>query len=96
MSNKDYGDDEMRPIEQDEEFFNNEFHDMLIYFPKEEIEKVTCYYKLKKILPSEKEYSTKCPVCDGFPIKDGCMRYTTEEHIKTFPEKFGLNKSNNV
>ena len=94
MGAEDFGDEyEMRPIEQDEEFFGSEFNDMLISFPREEVEKVTCYYKLRGILPSEPEYAARCPDCDGFPVRDGCVRYVTRDHIEGFPKRFGFSNT---
>lgn len=75
---------DMRPVEQDEEFFHEEFNDMLANIP--ERERVACYYKLIKRLP-DIEYEAKCAECDGFPVRDGCVRYTTHDHIKNFVER---------
>jgi len=52
----------------------------------QEKEKVTCYYKLIKRLP-DIEYEAKCSECDGFPVKEGCMLYTTKDHIENFIQR---------
>lgn len=77
----------MRPVEQDEEFFGEDMGNILHSVSVQEREKVTCYYKLRGILPTEPEYALRCPDCNGFPLKEGCMRYTTQEHIEGFPDR---------
>lgn len=93
MSQDDFGDDWVtRPIEQDEDFFNEEMGNILHSVSAVEREKVTCYYKLRGILPSEPEYAVRCPTCNGFPIKEGCVNYVTQDHIEGFQKRFGINR----
>lgn len=77
---------ELRPIEQDEEFFHKDFIDMLMQIPEDERENGTCYYKEIKRLP-DIEYEAKCDACDGFPVKEGCVYYTTKSHIESLKER---------
>jgi len=79
-NDEDWG---IRFVEQDEGFSFEGFN-----FEDVSTEE-TCYYKTIKRLP-DIEYEDKCAACDGFPVKEGCVYYTTKDHIDSFVGKFGL------
>jgi hypothetical protein len=89
MSQDDFGDDWVRPIEQDEDFYSDEMGNILHSVSAAEREKVTCYYKSFRGKP-DPEFDERCAACDGYPIVQGCTKYTTKEHIDSFYKKHGI------
>ena len=85
MSLDDFGEDWIRPVEQEEDF-SEEMGNILHSVSPQEREKVTCYYKLQKRLP-DIEYEAACESCEGFPIRTHCPYYTTQEHVEGFTKR---------